>query len=221
MTIRKKPKPDSGRRRITTRELTQIAILVAIIVVLQSVWTLGGITSFSVVLIPIVIGAILMGPGVGALLGFVFGAVVVMMGITGKDFFTATLFQAKPIETVILCLGKGCAAGAGAGWAYKLLHGKVKKGGDLIPSIAAAAAAPVLNTGLFILGAFLMHRTVLSANLEAFNWSGGSDTVLLFLIVEGAGVNFLVEFTVNVILAPTIYRIVCEVKRLNRRNNLV
>ena len=57
--------------------MVQLAILLAIVLVLQCF--LGsivvGTTSFSVVLVPIVIGAIILGPGAGAFLGFVFGLV--------------------------------------------------------------------------------------------------------------------------------------------------
>ena len=186
--------------------MVQLAILLAVVVVLQCF--LGsikiGATSFSVVLVPIVVGAIILGPGAGAFLGFAFGLVVLILGITGQDAFTNLLFQEHPVFTAVICLGKGAAAGWGAGMVYKLLS----KASSLWASVAAAAAAPILNTGLFILGGLTLVRGTLEANLAAF----GADSVVVFLVLGCAGINFLVEFLVNMILSPGIYRIVTVVK---------
>ena len=186
--------------------MVQLAILLAVVVVLQCF--LGsirvGATSFSVVLVPIVVGAIILGPAAGAFLGFAFGMVVLIYGITGQDAFTNLLFQAHPVFTSIICLGKGAAAGWGAGMLYKLLE----KISPFLASVAAAASAPVLNTGLFILGGLTLVRGTLEANLAAFD----ADSVVVFLVIGCAGVNFLVEFLVNLVLSPAIYRIVTVVK---------
>lgn len=186
--------------------MVQLAILLAVVVVLQCF--MGsirvGATSFSVVLVPIVVGAIILGPAAGAFLGFAFGLVVLIYGITGQDAFTNLLFQAHPVFTSIICLGKGAAAGWGAGMLYKLLE----KVSPFLASVAAAASAPVLNTGLFILGGLTLARGTLEANLAAF----GADSVVVFLVIGCAGVNFLVEFLVNLVLSPAIYRIVTVVK---------
>ena len=74
--------------------MVQLAILLAVVVVLQCF--LGsikvGATSFSVVLVPIVVGALILGPAAGAFLGFAFGLVVLIYGISGQDVFTNMLF---------------------------------------------------------------------------------------------------------------------------------
>ena len=187
--------------------MVQLAILLAVVVVLQCF--LGsikvGATSFSVVLVPIVVGALILGPAAGAFLGFAFGLVILIYGISGQDVFTNMLFQAHPVFTAIICLGKGAAAGWGAGMVYKL----VVKASSFWASVAAAATAPILNTGLFILGGLTLVRGTLEANLAAF----GADSVVVFLVIGCAGVNFLVEFFVNMILSPAIYRIVTIVRR--------
>lgn len=207
MTISKEASPFGNSR---TAYLTTLSVLLALVVGLQLIWTLGGVTSFSVVLVPIVVGAILLGPAAGAILGYGFGVAVLILGITGRDFFTATLFQAQPVATSFLCLLKGTAAGVGAGLVYRLVE--KKSGKRLIAAFAAAATAPILNTGLFILCAILLLKGTLAANLTNFGWSG--ESVLLFLIIGCAGINFLLELAVNLILAPAIHRIVSEAVRL-------
>lgn len=186
--------------------MVQLAVLLAIVIFLQCFMgsIVVGTTSFSVVLVPIVIGAILMGPGAGAFLGFAFGLVVLIMGISGRDQFTNLLFQAQPLFTVLICLGKGSAAGWAAGIIYKLLS----RASSFWASVAATAVAPIVNTGLFILGGLTLVRGTLEANLGAF----GADSVVAFLVVVCAGVNFLVEFGVNMLLSPAIYRIIHVVR---------
>ena len=193
-------------KRNNITRMVQLAVLLGIVIFLQCF--LGsivvGATSFSVVLVPIVIGAILLGPGAGAFLGFAFGLVVLIRGITGQDGFTNMLFVAQPLFTALICLGKGMAAGWVAGVAYRL----VEKVNTFWASVLAAAIAPVVNTGLFILGGLTLVRGTLEANLSAF----GADSVLIFLVIGCAGVNFLVEFGVNMVLSPAIYRIIRVIK---------
>ena len=187
--------------------MVQLAVLLGIVIFLQCFFAqiVVGTTSFSVVLVPIVVGAILLGPGAGALLGFAFGAVVLIYGIIGQDVFTNMLFVAQPGFTALICLGKGTAAGFLAGLVYRL----IAKSNAFWASVAAAAIAPIANTGLFILGGLTLVRGTLEANLSTF----GADSVLIFLVVFCAGINFIVEFGVNMILAPAIYRIITVVKK--------
>ena len=187
--------------------MVQLAVLLGIVIFLQCFFAqiVVGTTSFSVVLVPIVVGAILLGPGAGALLGFAFGAVVLIYGIIGQDAFTNMLFVAQPAFTALICLGKGTAAGLLAGIAYRL----IAKFNAFWASVAAAAVAPIANTGLFILGGLTLVKGTLEANLSTF----GADSVLIFLVLGCAGVNFIVEFGVNMILSPAIYRIITVVKK--------
>ena len=103
--------------------------------------------------------------------------------------FTNILFVAQPLFTAVICLGKGIAAGWAAGATYRLMSGVNK----FLASVMAAAVAPVVNTGLFILGGLTLVKDTLEANLGAF----GADSVLIFLVIGCAGVIFLVEFGVN------------------------
>lgn len=188
-------------------KMVELAVLTAIVIFLQCF--LGSIvvgsTSFSVVLVPIVIGAILLGPWAGAFLGLVFGVVVLVLGISGTDPFTHILFMEHPVGTAVICLGKGIAAGLGAGLIYRLVSKKSSMGA----AFAAAAAAPILNTGLFILGGL----TLVSDTL--FNHFAGTDpgALIVFLVITCAGVNFLVEFAVNMILSPAIHRVITALRK--------
>lgn len=187
------------RQKNSTLKMVELAVLMAIVAALQITGTgirLGG-TSVSLVLIPIALGAVLLGPYAGALLGIEFGVIVYVMGFAAVDPFTFVLIQDHPIYTAIICLGKGALAGLAAGFVYKLLAGKNK----LLAVIAAAAATPIVNTALFILGALGMQSTLQS------NFLAEGQTVIYFLVIVCAGLNFIFELCLNLLLAPALARI--------------
>lgn len=182
----------------TIKKLTQLAILTAVVIVFQMLGSFIhiGPTSVSLVLVPIVIGAIVLGPACGAFLGFVFGLITLIAGISGTDSFTNVLFTAQPFATSAICILKATFAGLGAGWVYKAVSGKNK----LVASILAAASAPIINTGLFVLGGLFLVNKTLETNFVA----GSGQTVVYFVIIGCAGLNFVAEFFVNLVVSPAI-----------------
>lgn len=191
------------------RKLTELALLAAIVFIFQM---MGGFihigpTSVSLVLVPIVIGAILTGPEGGAFLGLIFGLITYTAGVTGTDFFTAVLFQAQPYATALICFGKAILAGLCSGLVYRALEKK----SFVAASVLASAVAPIVNTGIFVLGCLFLVNGTLSANLESFGASGQS--VLTFVIVGCAGLNFVAEFFVNLVVSPAIHTVVRAVNR--------
>ena len=96
-----------------TRRLTGLALMTAIVVVLQVVASFVKFGPFTITLAlaPILIGAALYGPKAGACLGGVFGAVVLLACILGWDPGGAILWNANPFLTALVCLGKGILAG--------------------------------------------------------------------------------------------------------------
>ncbi len=189
----------------TAKNVTILGVLTAIIVVLQifgSYFRIGTI-SLSFVLVPIVIGGILTGVIGGTILGFIFGVITLVMGIVGADQFTFILFSDHPFLTILTCVIKGSAAGFMSGFVYKLLKDK----NLTLSTFAASAVAPIVNTGLFIVGAFCMTDT-LNSNFVAEN-----SNVVYFIFIGCAGINFLIELAINLVLAPSVCKIIKAVKR--------
>ena len=189
----------------TAKNVTILGVLTAIIVVLQifgSYFRIGTI-SLSFVLVPIVIGGILTGVIGGTILGFIFGVITLVMGIVGADQFTFILFSDHPFLTILTCVIKGSAAGFMSGFVYKLLKDK----NLTLSTFAASAVAPIVNTGLFIVGAFCMADT-LNSNFVAEN-----SNFVYFIFIGCAGINFLIELAINLVLAPSVCKIIKAVKR--------
>lgn len=189
----------STKTRNRTLYLTQLATLSAMVLFLQlaGVTVRIGATPVSLVLLPIVLGAVLLGPLAGAWLGFLFGAeVLIVLGVMGADPFTATLFLDHPLLTSLLCIGKGVAAGLVPALIFRALKDKWKT----LALFLAAASAPIANTGLFILGSYTMMDTFQSNFL-------GEHSMFYFLVIICAGWNFIFEFLLNLVCAPILARV--------------
>ncbi len=187
--------------------MVQLAMLVALIFVMQYIGTLASTPlravgiEFSFVLIPIVVGAFLLGPAAGAILGFVFGAMTIILTVTAPGSMTFILFEDNPVIYCLLAMLKAVAAGLGSGLIYKGLDKLFKGKWVYLRTVLASATAPVINTGIFLLGMVCFFGNTISER-----WAGGQN-VFLFLVLL-IWVNFVVEFAINIVLSPAIVRIV-------------
>ena len=184
-------------KSLDTRKLVLLALLTAIVVVLQLMASILPIYPFTLtlVLVPIVIGASLIGIPAGVWLGLVFGFVVL---VTPPQ---ATLFLAwsAPL-TILVVLLKGGLAGLASGAVYKLLAKKSKT----IAVILAAIVCPLVNTGIFVLGSYAFFLQYIA------EWGAGlgfeSATTLIFF--GFIGINFPLELIINIVLSPSIVRLI-------------
>ena len=183
------------KKRFNTRKLTGLALLTAIVVVLQLLGSFirFGTFSISLVLVPIVVGAALYGAAAGAWLGFIFGIVVLLSG-------DASAFMAiSPLGTVLTVLLKGILAGLGAGAVYSAL-----KKHETPAVIAAAVTTPVVNTGIFLLGCLCFFMPTIREWAEGFGFPNAGTFMILGLV----GGNFLFELLFNIVLSPIIVQLV-------------
>ena len=190
-----------------TRRLTGLALMTAIVIVLQlvaSALVRVGVFAPTLTLAPILIGAAIYGPKAGAYLGGVFGVVVTITCIIGWDAGGNALWNANPFLTALLCILKGVAAGLAAGLVYRAIAGDGKSHrASLVGSIVAGIVSPVVNTGIFLLGLFFLFPTF----LEAWATSAG-QTVLSYMIFTMVSVNFALELAINLVLSTVIVRVV-------------
>ncbi len=185
-----------------TRRIAMTALLAALTVVLQVICTFihFGPISITLALTPIIIGAALYGIREGALLGFVFSATVYVMGLMGLDGgFVQLMMSYSAVGTTIVCLIKGTVAGAVAALIFKAFGGKK----PTLSTLAASAAAPIANTALFALATISIFGDMLKDMA-----SGAGADPIPFLLTGMIGINFIVEFVVNVALGTTVARII-------------
>ena len=175
--------------------LVGMGILTAIVIVLQMVASAIHFGPFSITLVlaPIIIGAALYGPGAGAWLGTVFGAMVLLTG-------DAAAFLAVNVPgTICTCILKGLLAGLAAGAVYKLLEKK----NQLASVVTAGIVCPVVNTGVFLLGCLVFFMDT----VKEWGAGAGYENVGAYFLFGFVGLNFVIELAINLVLSTAIVRI--------------
>lgn len=148
----------NGRRRLQMKKkladpkyLAPLALLVAIELVMKMTG-LGSVPVgplyMSFLTVPIAIGAIILGPTAGGILGAVFGAVSFKDAVTGASVMGSMFFQISPINTFILCVVMRVLMGVCVGWIFLILK-KVAYGKNFT-YVIGALSAPLLNTFFFM-----------------------------------------------------------------------
>ncbi len=185
----------SKRGSLSTEKLVLASVMTALVVILQFMGAFIRLGPFSVslVLIPIVIGAATCGIAIGGWLGFVFGFVVLISG-DAAAFMSVDLFG-----TIVTVLLKGILCGLAAGAAYKLLE----KYNRYLAVIAAAVVCPIVNTGVFLLGCLLFFLDT----VRVWGISEGYGSVAAYMFLGLVGGNFIFEFITNLILSPTVVKL--------------
>lgn len=179
-----------------TKSMVGIGLFTAIVVVLQF---LGGgirfgIFSITLTLVPIVVGSAIYGWQAGAWLGFAFGVTVLLSGDANSFMIV------DPLATVLVVLVKGTLCGLMAGLLYKLLS----KYNKVFAVMAAAVACPVVNTGVFLLGCQLFFLPTICEWAAMYGYEDAGTYMVLGL----AGINFLIELGVNIVLGPVITQLI-------------
>ncbi|MBE5740550.1 MAG: ECF transporter S component [Clostridiales bacterium] len=201
------------KKFFSAKNVAMLGVLLALVIVMQA---FGGaipigIVSLNFTLIPIVLGAILLGAWAGAFLGFACGLVVlyqVIVAPAGSGFYYI-IWSNDPLITILTCLVKTTLAGWVAGYLFQWLE---KKNGRVAIFIASGIV-PIINTAVFILCCFLMKNSIVAtqewfvANVDA-KFLGMNPFV--FVLVGLVTFNFFAEFAVNLLVAPglhTVYKV--------------
>ena len=193
--------------RSSIEKLVATALLASLVLLLQFfvVIPLGAYT-ITLTLVPIMLGAILYGPMTGALLGSVFGVAVSIQVITGMAGAMSTaMLQLAPIVTIAVCVLKGVLAGLVAGLVYRPFQNKPH---NTFGVVLSAVSCPLINTGIFVAALFLFYYDLM-AQYAADNAFAGA---LTFVFIGIIGLNFLVEFAINVLLIPLVLRLMSILK---------
>lgn len=205
-------------KKMDTRKLTQLSILVAIEAILAFVPILGSIPLGPIVAttahIPVIIAAVIMGTGAGAFMGFVFG----LFSFIVHSFVTPTItsFVFTPIVSVgevggnfwslVICFVPRILLGVFAALLYKWFSSMDKK--DRWSYVAASALASILHTLLVLGGIFVFFKDTYSAAI------GQAADLLLGLI----GATILTNGIPEAILAAIVtVAVAIPIKKVMKR----
>lgn len=184
---------ETKRGRYTVQDLVRVSVLVAIMLLLE-VTGLGLIKTagleITILLVPVIVGAIVMGPSTGVLLGAVFG-LISFWECFGRSQFGAMLLSINPVFTFLVCVPTRMLAGWLCGLAFKGLNRLDKS--NLWSFGVAGLVGALCNTALFMTTLCVcFYRTDYIQSIVA---ALGSTGPLLFVLAF-VGINGLIEAAV-------------------------
>lgn len=179
------------------KKLYDLVLLALFIAIELAMYLMGlglvpiGPLKMSFLPVPVAVGAILMGPWQGAVLGAAFGLCSLWDAISGSSIMTNAFFAISPVHTVILCVGMRALMGLCVGSLFQLLRRIDSK--KILSYYISALAAPMLNT-VFFMGYIVLffYQTDYIQNLVS---AKGAANPFMFVILL-VGVQGLIEMVV-------------------------
>lgn len=191
----------SPRLANRTQRMALIGVLTGIII-LMAFTPLGYLKTFGVeisfIMVPVVIGAITLGPSGGAVLGGIFG-ITSFIQCFGISPFGSALLGINPIFTFILCIVPRILAGWIPGLIYKGLS-RVDKT-KIISFGTASLSGALVNTLLFMAGTILFFWQ--SDYIQGMSKALGAANIFTFFLAF-VGINGLVEAIACLVLGTVI-----------------
>lgn len=181
--------------------LVLTALLTALIIVMAFTplgYLKAGAIEITFITIPVIIGAVLLGPVGGLFLGAVFG-ITSFIQCFGMSTFGVALFSVSPLRTAIVCIVPRVLMGWLTAVIFKAVSSKDKT--SFVQYLVASIAGPLLNTILFT-GTLLLlfnNAPIIIQLKEQF----GSTNVMAFAAAF-VGVNGLIEAGVCAVLGTAL-----------------
>jgi len=190
-----------------TKYLVELAVLVAILLLLELTglgYIKTGFLEFTVMQVPVAIGAILLGPAAGAVLGGVFG-LTSFWECFGKSAFGAILLGVNPLSTFVVCFVPRVLMGWLCGLIFRGFFRA--SGGKIWSYFAASLCGALLNTALFMSALMLLF-----GNSDYILKLRNGASVLKF-VVAMVGVQGLLEAVICCVLGAVISRALYKMTR--------
>ena len=183
------------------RRMTELALLMSV-VLLMAFTPLGYLSTpwglnITLIVVPVAVGAVVMGPKAGAFLGLVFGLTSFAKGFTGAGL-SPILLEASPIGFFILCVVPRVLVGLLPGILYGILKRFTKL--RTFSQALCCFLTPIFNTSLYMTALWLLFAD----SWLAFNAVEGSGFSLLLLMISGVAVNGIVEAAACLILGTAV-----------------
>ncbi len=195
-------------RAVSAKELTAKGLLTGVLLVMSFTplgyfHTLG--LDISLMMIPVAIGAMIMGPSTGLWLGFVFGATSFQQALMGTSIFSTTLLNINPVGTFILCIPTRMLMGYLTGFCFRLLY-KIDKS-KTVCYFAGGFLAAFWNTVLFmsVLLLFFWNTPL----IQDINATFGNLNPFLFVFAF-VGINGLLEMSASCVVGGMVGKVLAK-----------
>ena len=162
-----------------------------------------GIVEITFNMIPIVIGAIVLGPAAGAFLGALFGAASFWQCF-GQSMFGTLLFGVNPFFTALICFVPRILAGLLPGLIFRAM---TRKKDNIAAYFVSAAVGSLTNTVLFVGGFCLLFKDTMLGMASDNGLSPLAFIATAFLL------NAAVELVANTAIAAAVSKAVTKAEK--------
>lgn len=186
--------------------MVKLAMLVALLMIFcfTSIGFLKiGIVEITFNMIPVVIGAIAIGPAAGAFLGALFGAASFWQCF-GQSTFGTLLFGVNPFFTVLICFVPRILAGLIPGLIFRAM---TKKKDNIAAYFVSAAVGSLTNTVLFVGGFCLLFKDTMLGMASDNGLSPLAFIATAFLL------NASVELVANTAIVAAVSKAVTKAEK--------
>lgn len=196
-----------------TKGMTQVALFTALIFLMAFTPFLGyiplGFTRATIIHIPVILGALVLGPKKGAILGFAFGLTSFInntMNPTVTSFVFTPFYSlgeySGGIGSLVICFVPRILVGVVPFYVYRLVKKLSKKESTSVPGLALAGVAGALTNTLLVMNLiFLFFRDAYaSAN-------GVASNAVYGFILSIIGINGVPEAIVAGVLTVLIGKV--------------
>lgn len=194
------------KKGMSAKDLATLGLLTGVLL-LMSFTPLGYFKTFgldiSLMMIPVAIGAMLMGPKAGAWLGFIFGATSFYQALTGASAFSAMLFSISPLRTFLLCIPTRILMGFLVGVLFLVFQKLDRK--KTVCFFLGGFSAAFLNTLFFMSTLILLFWN--TDYIQGFNQAFGGLNPFMF-VMAFVGVNGALEMPASCIAGGIVAKAV-------------
>lgn len=194
-------------KNVKTLKMVEVAILIAVILVMTFT-PLGflrvGVLEISLLSIPVAIGAMLIGPGAGAIVGFAFG-ITSFSRFFGLNAFGALLLGINPFYAFLVAVPTRTLMGYLCGMLFQAVR-KVDKSKTVCYYVGGFSAA-FFNT-LFFMAVLVLCYWNTSA-IQDINATMGNLNPFLF-VLGFIGINAVVEMVTVCIAGGTVSKVLSK-----------
>ena len=189
------------RNSFSTKKMVTIAIIIALIAVLQSFSSVAariGLFSFALGLFPATVGSVMYGKKESVIFGSVLGIVILATDATAYALYSVNFFA-----TVLVVMAKSIASTLVTALIFNLL----KNFNRYVAVVVAAILAPIVNTGIFIGGVCIFFKDFFAQYITGDVFIVGFILMLL--------TNFIIEMIINIVLSPVVLKVL-DLKKPNK-----
>lgn len=169
------------KKKTNVRRMTELALLTAIVLImaftplgyLKTPWGV----EITFIVIPVAVGAVILGPWAGAFLGLVFG--LTSFAQCFSSAMGMIFLEESPLGTVFVCVVNRVLVGLIPGLLYQVLKKFDKT--KVVGIAVCCLVTPVLNTVLYIVGNWLIFSDTWMGMDLGYSGNGGFSLLLFML----------------------------------------